>query len=197
MATVVGRVCVFCGSSSGARPAYAAAARELGELLARHGIGLVYGGGDVGLMGVLADSALAAGGEVIGVIPQALADREVAHGGLTALHVVRTMHERKQMMHDLSDGFIALPGGLGTLEEFFEVLTWGQLGMHAKPCGILDVEGYYEPLLALLDRAVDDQLLKPENRAMLIYDTSAERLLDRMAKYRAPVVTKWIGGDES
>lgn len=195
--TVVGRVCVFCGSSAGTRPAYADAARELGELLARRGICLVYGGGDVGLMGVLADSALAAGGEVIGVIPRALADREVAHGGLTALHVVRTMHERKQMMHDLSDGFIALPGGLGTLEEFFEVLTWGQLGMHAKPCGILDVEGYYEPMLALLDRAVDDQLLKPENRAMLMYDTSAERLLDRMAAYEPPAVIKWIGRAES
>ena len=190
-------MCVFCGSSAGTRPAYADAARELGELLARRGICLVYGGGDVGLMGVLADSALAAGGEVIGVIPRALADREVAHGGLTKLHVVRTMHERKQMMHDLSDGFIALPGGLGTLEEFFEVVTWGQLGMHAKPCGILDVEGYYEPMLALLDRAVDDQLLKPENRAMLMYDTSAERLLDRMAAYEPPAVIKWIGRAES
>lgn len=190
-------MCVFCGSSGGTRPAYADAARELGELLASRGIGLVYGGGDVGLMGVLADAALAAGGDVIGVIPSALAEREVAHAGLTKLHIVRTMHERKQMMHDLSDAFVALPGGLGTLEEFFEVLTWGQLGMHAKPCGILDVEGFYEPLLALLDRAVADQLLRAENRTILIYDTGAERLLDRMAAYEAPAGAKWIGRDES
>ncbi len=191
------RVCVFCGSSRGNRPAYARAARELGALLARRGTGLVYGGGNVGLMGIIADAALAAGGEVIGVMPQSLVEREVAHAGLTTLHVVRTMHERKQLMHDLSDAFIALPGGLGTLEEFFEVLTWGQLGMHAKPCGILDVEGYFEPMLALLDRAVDDQLVKPENRAMLIQDVTAERLLDRMAAYEPPAITKWIGRAEA
>ena len=191
------RVCVFCGSSSGNRPAYARAARELGALLARRGIGLVYGGGNVGLMGIIADAALAAGGDVIGVMPQSLVEREVAHPGLTTLHVVRTMHERKQLMHDLSDAFIALPGGLGTLEEFFEVLTWGQLGMHAKPCAILDVEGYFEPMLVLLDRAVDDQMVKPDNRAMLIQDVAAERLLDRMAAYEPPAITKWIGRAES
>jgi uncharacterized protein (TIGR00730 family) len=190
-------VCVFCGSSTGARPAYADAARALGALLAGRGTRLVYGGGDVGLMGIIADAALAAGGEVIGVIPRALADLEIAHTRLTKLHVVSTMHERKQQMHDLSDGFIALPGGLGTLEEFFEVLTWGQLGMHAKPCGILDVEGYYEPMLRLLDRAVDDGLLKAENRAMLIYDTDAEQLLQRMTDYRPPTVGKWIGRAET
>lgn len=165
-------------------------------MLAARGIRLVYGGGNVGLMGIIADAALAAGGEVIGVIPQALADLEIEHPGLTKLHVVRTMHERKQLMHDLSDGFIALPGGLGTLEEFFEVLTWGQLGMHAKPCGVLDVDGYYAPVLALLDRAVVDGLLKAENRAMLIYETDALRLLDRMAEYSPPAVTKWIGRAE-
>ena len=196
-ATPFSRVCVFCGSSSGNRPAYASAACELGALLARRGIGLVYGGGNVGLMGIIADAALAAGGDVIGVMPQSLVEREVAHPGLTTLHVVRTMHERKQLMHDLSDAFIALPGGLGTLEEFFEVLTWGQLGMHAKPCGILDVEGYFEPMLVLLDRAVDDQMVKPDNRAMLIQDVAAERLLDRMAAYEPPAVTKWIGRAES
>ena len=174
-------VCVFCGTSAGNRPSYAEAARALGTLQAAQGTRLVYGGGDIGLMKIVADAALAAGGEVIGVIPQSLVDRESAHGGLTRLHVVQTMHERNQMMHDLSDGFIALPGGFGTLEEFFEVLTFRQIGVHAKPCGILDVEGYYEPLLALLDRAVDDGLLKPENRAMLIYETDAERLLDRMS----------------
>ena len=191
------RVCVFCGSSKGVRAEYTLAAKAMGQALVKRNIGLVYGGGDVGLMRVLADAALAAGGDVIGVIPSALAEREVAHAGLTKLHIVRTMHERKQMMHDLSDAFVALPGGLGTLEEFFEVLTWGQLGMHAKPCGILDVEGFYEPLLALLDRAVEDQLLRAENRTMLIYDTGAERLLDRMAAYEAPAVAKWIGRDES
>lgn len=189
-------VCVFCGSSSGNRPPYAHAARAVGTVLAARGIRLVYGGGNVGLMGIIADAALAAGGEVIGVIPQALADLEIEHPGLTKLHVVRTMHERKQLMHDLSDGFIALPGGLGTLEEFFEVLTWGQLGMHAKPCGVLDVDGYYAPVLALLDRAVVDGLLKAENRAMLIYETDALRLLDRMAEYSPPAVTKWIGRAE-
>ena len=190
-------VCVFCGTSAGNRSAYADAARALGTLLTARATRLVYGGGDIGLMKIVADAALAAGGEVIGVIPQTLADREVAHAGLTKLHVVQTMYERKQMMNDLSDGFIALPGGLGTLEEFFEVLSWGQLGMHAKPCGILDVDGYYEPLLALLDRAVDDGLLKVENRAMLIYETDAERLLDRMAAYEPPTVTKWIGRAEA
>ena len=190
-------VCVFCGTSSGNRPAYADAARSLGTLLATRGTQLVYGGADIGLMGIIADAALAAGGEVIGVIPEALADREGTHAGLTARHVVSTMHERKQLMHDLSGGFIALPGGLGTLDEFFEMLTWGQLGMHAKPCGILDVDGYYAPMLALLDRAVVDGLLKAENRAMLIYETDALRLLDRMAAYEAPAVTKWIGRAEA
>ncbi len=190
-------ICVFCGSSTGNRPAYASAAKELGALLAQRGIRLVYGGGNVGLMGVISDAALAAGGEVIGVIPRSLVDREVTHAGLTQLHVVRTMHERKQMMHDFSDAFVALPGGLGTLEEFFEVLTWGQLGMHAKPCGILDVDGYYEPLMALLDRAVADQFLLAENRAMLVYDTAPDRLLERLATYEPPTVAKWIGRAES
>src|SRR4051812_49148308 len=145
------RVCVFCGSNPGARPEYAAAARAVGRALAERGRGLVYGGGNVGLMGVCADAALAAGGEVIGVIPDALQTAEVAHGGLTRLHVVRTMHERKALMADLSDAFAALPGGFGTLDELFEILTWAQLGIHAKPVAILNVAGFFDPLLAMLD----------------------------------------------
>ncbi|HEX8952116.1 MAG TPA: TIGR00730 family Rossman fold protein, partial [Polyangia bacterium] len=146
------RLCVFCGSSPGRSPDYAAAARRVGALLARRGIGLVYGGGNVGLMGIVADAVLADGGEVVGVIPRALVDRELAHGRLSELVVVDTMHERKQRMHDLSDGFIALPGGFGTLDELFEALTWAQLGMHQKPCGLLDVNDFFAPLRAFIER---------------------------------------------
>lgn len=182
---------MFCGSNRGARPAYAQAARDLVRLLAGRGIGLVYGGGNVGLMGVLADAMLEAGGEVIGVIPQSLVAREVAHHGITELRVVRTMHERKAMMFELSDAFIALPGGFGTLDEFFEVLTWSQLGHHGKPCGLLDVGGYYRDLLALLDRAVADEFLNPAHRALIIEDTDAARLLERCARFRPVTAGKW------
>src|SRR5215210_5562364 len=161
------RLCVFCGSSSGRDPAYSVLAAQLGRALAQRRIGLVYGGGRVGLMGVLADAALAAGGEAIGVIPQDLMDREVGHGGLTELHVVSSMHERKALMAELSDGFAALPGGIGTLEELIEVYTWSQLGLHAKPMGLLDVRGYYRPLAALLDHAVHEAFLRAEHRAAL------------------------------
>ena len=185
-------LCVFCGSNSGADPAYAESARRLGYLLADRGITVVYGGGRVGLMGALADAALAAGGSVVGVIPEALRRREVAHERLTELHVVQTMHERKQLMADRSDGFIAMPGGFGTFEEFCEALTWSQLGMHAKPCGLLNVKGYYAGLLALFDHAVAEQLLQARNRAMVVAESEPKALLDAMEQYHAPAVEKWL-----
>ena len=186
------RICVFCGSSPGASPAYAAAAAQLGTTLAKRGLGLVYGGASVGLMGVLADAALEAGGSVVGVIPAGLAHKEIAHEGLTALRIVGSMHERKAVMAELSDGFVALPGGMGTLEEFFEILTWAQLGLHAKPCGLLNVGGYFTPLLAFLDRAVEERFVKPVHRALIHVDDTPERLLDAFARWRAPVVEKWL-----
>jgi len=180
------RICVYCGSSVGRRPEYAAAARELGAVLAGRGIGLVYGGGNVGLMGVVADTMIAAGAEVIGVIPEALVARELAHQGVTELRVVASMHERKALMADLADGFIALPGGLGTLEELFEALTWAQLGLHAKPCGLLDVAGFYLDLARFLDRTVDDGFVPPASRARLVVDTDPARLVERLARERGP-----------
>jgi uncharacterized protein (TIGR00730 family) len=196
MAESLKRICVFCGSSSGARPAYKEAAVELGRLLPARGIGLVYGGSHLGLMGVLADAVMAAGGAVTGVMPRLLVEKEAAHRGLPDLRVVGSMHERKALMADLADGFIAMPGGFGTLEEFCEVLTWAQLGVHAKPCGLLNVAGFYAPLLALLDHAVGERFLKPQNRALVIADEDAARLLDRMASFRGPRVDKWIGREE-
>ena len=178
------RICVFCGSSVGSRPAYAAAARELGNSLAKRGVGIVFGGGKVGLMGVLADAALAAGGEAIGVIPDALVAREIAHNGLTKLHVVRSMHERKTLMADLADAFIALPGGHGTFEEFFEAVTWTQLGIHNKPCGLLNVEGYYDALLAQLDRAVADGFIQEKNRRLLLDAPDVPTLLQKLQAFR-------------
>jgi uncharacterized protein (TIGR00730 family) len=169
-----------------------AAATHLGTLLARRGITVVYGGASVGLMGALSDAALAAGGEVIGVIPRALFEKEIAHTGLTQLRVVDSMHERKALMSDLADGFIALPGGVGTFEEFLEVVTWAQLGMHAKPCGLLNVDGYYDHLIAFLDRAVADKFIRPEHQAIVIRDGDPSRLLDAFAVYRAPLIEKWI-----
>src|ERR1700689_2647339 len=162
------RICVFCGSSQGSRPEYRVAAEKMAGELGRRNVGLVYRGGNVGLMGILADAVLRAGGEVQGVIPSHLMAREVGHKGLTRLHVVRSMHERKTLMADLSDAFVALPGGFGTLEEFCEVVTWTQLGLHAKPCGILNVLGYYTPLLKMFDHAVEERFLKPENRALVL-----------------------------
>jgi uncharacterized protein (TIGR00730 family) len=193
----VNNVCVFCGSSPGADPAFAAAADSLGRLLAGSGRTLVYGGGHVGLMGVVADAALAAGGRVIGVIPQSLADKELAHHGLSELRVVASMHERKALMVELSDGFIALPGGIGTLEEFFEVWTWGQLGLHVKPYGLLDVAGFFAPLLMFLDRLVDQRFVLPEHREMLLVDDRAERLLGRMEAHRPTRLPKWIDRTET
>jgi uncharacterized protein (TIGR00730 family) len=178
----VERICVFCGSNRGSRPAYAEAARRMGTELARRRLGLVYGGGRVGLMGILADAALAAGGEVTGVIPEALLAWEVAHASLTDLQVVASMHERKARMADLSDAFVALPGGFGTLEEFCEVLTWSQLGLHRKLCGLVNVDGYYDPLLALLDHAVTERFVRPEHRALVLEASEPERLLDLLAE---------------
>lgn len=175
------RICVFCGANAGSRAEYATAARDLALLMAGQKIGLVYGGGNVGLMGIIADAMLDAGSEVIGVIPASLVAKEVAHHGVTELRVVQTMHERKALMSDLSDAFIALPGGFGTLDEFFEILTWSQLGFHRKPCGLLNIAGYYDGLLKMLDHAVAEGFLRPENRKLVIDDSDASRLLQRLA----------------
>jgi uncharacterized protein (TIGR00730 family) len=186
------RVCVFCGSNRGSDPIYTAAARALGTLLAREQLGLVYGGGSVGLMGEVADAVLAAGGEAIGVIPHGLWAREVGHKALTQMHVVDTMHARKAMMADLADAFIALPGGLGTLEEIFEVWTWAQLGMHAKPLGFLNVAGFYDPLLAFLDAATETAFIRPQFRELALVDDDPARLLARFRTWQPPAVPKWI-----
>ncbi len=185
-------ICVFCGSGVGNDPAYAEAARLLGRTLAERGITLVYGGGKVGLMGVVADAALGAGGEVIGVMPRSLVDREIGHNSLTKLHVVHSMHERKALMSKLCEGFIALPGGNGTLEEFFEVLTWAQLGEHDKPCGLLNVAGYYDPLLTVFDRMVDQGFLKREHRDLVLVEEDPSALLGRFEIYEPPKTVKWI-----
>lgn len=189
------RVCVFCGSSMGTRPEYAAAAEALGRMLAERGLGLVYGGGNVGLMGVAANAALAAGGEVFGVIPEALMRMEVGHLDLTELHVVASMHERKARMADMADAFIALPGGIGTLEELFEVWTWGQLGLHPKPLGILDVAGYYRHLHAFLDHALAEGFLKERHRAMVAVEADPAALLARLGAYTPPRVVQVIARD--
>ena len=180
------RICVFCGSSPGRGDTYRKAATELGQLLAKRGIGLVYGGASVGTMGVVADAALEAGGEVVGVIPQHLVDREVAHPGLSELHVVGDMHARKAMMADFADAFVALPGGAGTLEELFEVWTWAQLGLHDKPLGLLDVAGFYGPLATMLDHMVEEGFLQTTYRDMVAREEDAALLLDRLADYRPP-----------
>lgn len=191
------RLCVFCGSSPGTNPAYVEAATTLGTLLAGRGIGLVYGGGNVGLMGVIADAVLAGGGEVIGVIPQALADREVAHLGVTDLRVVDSMHTRKAMMAELSDAFVAMPGGVGTFEEFFEAVTWTQLGVHRKPCGLLNVAGFYTPLALFIDQAVTEGFIKPVHRAVIVVDDDPARLLDSLSSMDLPDVPKWIRQNET
>ena len=185
-------VCVFCGASIGANPAYREAAVTLGQAIARRGLTLVYGGGAVGMKGIDADAAMAAGGEVVGIIPQSLLDAEVGHKGLTRLEVVDGMHARKARMAELSDAFIALPGGLGTLEELFEVWTWGQLGYHAKPLGLLDVNGFYEKLGGLLDHIVEEGFVRPQHRAMLLLGQQPDALLDGMNEFVAPVVPKWV-----
>lgn len=189
---MIGSLCVFCGSNPGNDPIYADVARDFGALLATSKIALVYGGGHVGLMGIVADAVLAGGGKAIGVIPRMLWDREVGHRNLTELHIVETMHERKAMMAALSDAFVALPGGLGTLEEIFEVWTWAQLGIHHKPLGFLDANGFYAPLLSFLDRAVDAGFIREKYRSMAIVDVDPVSLLRRMSEYEPPVVEKWI-----
>jgi uncharacterized protein (TIGR00730 family) len=190
------RICVFCGSDRGIRADYADAARSLGSSLASRQLALVYGGGRVGLMGEVANAVLDAGGEVVGVIPRSLYEMEVAHTGVTELRVVGSMHERKALMADLSDGFIALPGGMGTLEELFEILTWAQLGFHEKPCGLLEVAGYFEHLIAFLDHAVGQRFLRAEHRGLLMVETCPSALLDRLAQWRPPRIEKWIDRSE-
>jgi len=187
------RVCVFCGSSLGVHPAYAQAADETGRILAQRGIELVYGGGKVGLMGRIADACLGHGGRVIGVMPKALVEKEIGHQGLTQLRVVASMHERKALMADLAGAFIAMPGGFGTWEEFCEVLTWSQLGLQRKACALLNVNGYYDPLLRMADRAVEHGFVRNVHRELLLSDTEPDRLLDRLAGYTVPLVDKWIG----
>jgi uncharacterized protein (TIGR00730 family) len=186
-------VCVFCGSRGGSRPSYKAAARSMGSALARRRLRLVYGGGRVGLMGALADAALEEGGEVVGVIPKALVEREVGHTDLSKLHIVGSMHERKKLMADLSDGFIALPGGYGTLEEFLEVLSWAQLGIHEKPCGLLDVDGFWKNLSSLFDKAVEEGFVSPNHRTLVLSEKDPRLLLDTMSSYIPPKTKKWIG----
>jgi uncharacterized protein (TIGR00730 family) len=192
----VKRLCVFCGSSPGNDPIYLDAARRFGALLAERGLGLVYGGGDIGLMGALADAVLAGGGEVIGVIPRALVKREVAHFGLSDLRIVGSMHDRKALMADLADAFVALPGGLGTLEELCEILTWAQLGIHDKPCGLLDVRGYFAPFLAFLDHVVDTGFMSRDSRALLVVADAPERLLDAIQRYAVPRRERWLDDEQ-
>lgn len=186
------RICVFCGSSLGAREVYAAAARAMACEMVRRGIGLVYGGGNVGLMGVIADAVMDAGGEAIGVIPEHLMARELGHSRLTELVVVGTMHERKARMADLAEGFVALPGGFGTWDEFCEVVTWAQLGLHSKPCAMLNTEGYYDPMLAMFDMATEEGFVRPPYRGMLIVSADPGELLEGMARYEGPAVAKWM-----
>ena len=194
----VERICVFCGSSPGARPAYREATAELARLLVSEGIGVVYGGGGVGLMGALADAVLREGGEITGVIPRSLVTREIGHCDVVDMRIVGSMHERKAMMADLSDAFVALPGGIGTLEELFEVYTWSQLGLHEKPCALLNVEGYFDGVAAFLDHAVNERFLREETRELLLVDQDARRLLDRLRAFEPQaVVPQWIDREET
>lgn len=186
------RICVFCGSNTGNDPVYIEQAKQLGSTLAQQNIQLVYGGSSIGLMGAIADATLAACGKVTGIITQALLDKKTAHSGLTELTVVQTMHERKSMMFNNADGFIALPGGLGTFEELFEILTWAQLGDHTKPCAVLNINGFYNKLIEFLDHSTDQQFMKPEHRNLLITGTEPNELLQKMRDYKAPQVSKWF-----
>ena len=190
-------ICVFCGSASGDEPVYTAGAQRLAAALVASGRSLVYGGGSVGLMGALADAVLAAGGHVTGVIPRMLWEREVGHRGLPDLRIVETMHERKALMAELAEGFIAMPGGIGTLEEFFEIWTWAQLGVHRKPCGILNVSAYYDPMLSMIDGMVRRKFLKPEYRHMIVVDADPAALLAKMDAYEPPRVEKWMNRAET
>lgn len=190
-------ICVYCGSSPGRNEAYTVAASRLAEVLVSRDIRLVYGGAGIGIMGTLADKVLALGGQVVGVIPRALAHKEVMHGNLSELHITHSMHERKMQMAELADGFIALPGGIGTLEELFEIWTWAQLGFHDKPCGLLNVAGFYDPLIQFLDHVLAEQFVKVEHRRLLQVESDAERLLTRFDDYRAPMMKKWLDQDET
>lgn len=190
--TEIKRLAVFCGSSPGTRPAYVDAARAFGRLLSERGIGVVYGGSNVGLMAALANEVLDNNGEITGVIPRLLVEREVAHRELPDLRIVESMHERKALMAELCDGFVALPGGIGTLEEFFEVWTWAQLGVHDKPCGLLNVAGYFDGLLSFIDRAVEERFVRDAHREMLIVEEDPRNLLERFGGYEPPRVKKWI-----
>jgi uncharacterized protein (TIGR00730 family) len=190
-------ICIFCGSNGGVDPAYLAAAQTVGAGLARRGIRVVYGGGRVGMMGAVADAARAEGGEVVGVIPQQIFDLEIGHTGLDDLRVVSSMHERKALMAELADAFVALPGGIGTLEELFEVYTWAQLGLHVKPLALLDVAGYFEPLAAFLDHAVAQRFLRPDTRAMLAVANDFDGLLETLERWQPTATHKWIDLDES
>lgn len=190
------RICVFCGSNKGVRAEYVLAAKAMGQALVKRNIGLVYGGGNVGLMGVIADAMLAEGGEVIGVIPQGLVAREVAHQHLTEQRIVGTMHERKALMAELSDAFIAMPGGMGTFDELCEILTWAQLGIHQKSCGILNVENYFTPLLTMFDHAMNEGFLRAEHRALVLDASEPEQLLDALAKYQPQFAEKWLDLDK-
>jgi hypothetical protein len=190
-------ICVYCGSNFGARPDYRKAAVRLGTVLAKNGQRLIYGGGKIGLMGVIADAVLSAGGEVVGVIPEALVAKELAHAGLTKLHVVDSMHTRKALMAELADGFVALPGGLGTLDELFEICTWSQLGLHQKPIGLLNVRGFYDPLVAFLDELVREKFVRAENRAGLAVAANPEVLLRRMSRIKPIYPPKWITSAET
>ena len=190
-------ICVYCGSSDGFLPDYLQVARAFGRMLASHGLSLVYGGGRVGLMGAVADGVLEAGGRVVGVIPQALAEKELAHLGLTELHVVSSMHERKMRMASMSDAFVALPGGIGTLEEIFEVLTWAQLGFHAKPCAFLNVADFYTPLLQFVEHLAEQCFLKPEHLSLFVTDSNMHQLLCKIQEFRPVQIEKWIRREES
>ena len=191
------RIAVYCGSSAGVSPHYREAADELGRLLVARECGLVYGGGSVGLMGTLADAVLAAGGDVVGVIPRALATKELLHTGVPDMRIVNTMHDRKALMAELADAFIAMPGGFGTLEELFEVITWGQLGIHSKSIGLLNVGGYFDHLTGMIDYAIAERFIKPQHRELFVTDANAETLLDELQRHQQPVVRKWLDADET
>jgi uncharacterized protein (TIGR00730 family) len=197
MVKIMKSVCVYCGSNPGRQEAYSDAARDLARSLVDRNIMLVYGGASVGIMGQVADTVLQLGGQAVGVIPEALVRREVAHKHLTELHVTQSMHERKMLMAELSDGFIALPGGVGTLEELFEVWTWAQLGLHKKPCGLLNIAGYFDSLTTFLDHAVAEQFVKQPHHSMLLVERDPEALLNRFGSYQPPAVTKWVEEDET
>lgn len=195
--TTLSSICVYCGSSSGRSDAYASTANSLAEELVKRKTRLIYGGASIGLMGMIADRMLALEGQVVGVIPKALAHKEVAHANLTELHITQSMHERKMLMAELSDGFIALPGGIGTLEELFEIWTWAQLGFHQKPCGLLNAAGYYDRLIQFLDHVTTEQFVKPQVRNMLIVESNPSKLLDYYATYRAPTMKHWVAENET